>query len=210
MTTQVDICNMALAKLGDEAVVSSVTPPYQSMQAQYCALFYPQALQVLLTKHDWAFATVTAALTSAASTNPLWLFQYALPADFLRMVGMRLQPVLPVAYGFPQQIVAALDQVIEFDVQAGVLFCNTDQAILVYLSNLLESESLFPALFVEALSWLLASMLAGPLLKGDNGAAAAQRLTLMFQQALKAAVEMDCLNTQQREHYVPKAVMGRW
>lgn len=68
MTTQIDICNLALGKLGDEAVVSSVTPPYQSMQAQYCALFYPQALQVLLTKHDWAFATVTAALTQAATS----------------------------------------------------------------------------------------------------------------------------------------------
>ena len=67
MTTQVQICNLALAKLGDEAQVSSVAPPDGSMQAAYCALFYPQALAVLLTKHDWSFATVTAPTSATAN-----------------------------------------------------------------------------------------------------------------------------------------------
>ncbi|MDD4915740.1 MAG: hypothetical protein PHW13_11970 [Methylococcales bacterium] len=210
MPTQIDICNLALGKLGDEAVLSAVSPPFQSMQAQYCALFYPQALNVLLQKHAWGFATLTAALTQAATNNnPLWRYAYTLPSDYLNLITVKQPEALPLSYGGPA-FYFNLDQFVEYDIQAGVLYCNIDNAVLVYVSSTLAVEANFTPLFVEALAWLLASMLAGPILKGDVGAAAAQRMTQMFGSALAAATEADGLLTVKRLKYVPAGIRGRW
>ena len=38
MSSDVDICNLALARLGDEANIVSISPPDQSAQAGYCCL----------------------------------------------------------------------------------------------------------------------------------------------------------------------------
>ena len=49
MSTPVDICNLALARLGDEANVQSISPPDGSTQAALCAQFYPIARDTALT-----------------------------------------------------------------------------------------------------------------------------------------------------------------
>lgn len=49
----------------------------------------------------------------------------------------------------------------------------------------------FPPLFTEALAWQLASMLAGPMLKGDAGAAEAKRCLQMVSVYLPQAKEVD-------------------
>ena len=43
MASDVDVCNLALAHLGDEATVASISPPEGSAQAGHCARFYPMA-----------------------------------------------------------------------------------------------------------------------------------------------------------------------
>ena len=45
MATSVDICNLALSILGDDATVVSITPPAGSDQAGHCARWYPVALR---------------------------------------------------------------------------------------------------------------------------------------------------------------------
>ena len=48
MASEVDICNLALGHLGDNATVASLNPPEGSVQAQHCARFYPIARDALL------------------------------------------------------------------------------------------------------------------------------------------------------------------
>ena len=43
MATEVDICNLALAHLGDDATIASIKPPEGSAQAEKSARFYPIA-----------------------------------------------------------------------------------------------------------------------------------------------------------------------
>ena len=43
MATEVDICNIALAHLGDDATIASLSPPEGSAQAEKAARFYPIA-----------------------------------------------------------------------------------------------------------------------------------------------------------------------
>ena len=62
MASEVEICNLALAHLGDEATVASIDPPEGSAQAEHCQRFYPVSRNSLLEMHDWAFATKRATL----------------------------------------------------------------------------------------------------------------------------------------------------
>jgi hypothetical protein len=57
MATEVDICNLALGHLGDNATVASLTPPEGSAQAEHAARFYPISRDTLLESHAWNFAT---------------------------------------------------------------------------------------------------------------------------------------------------------
>ena len=73
MASPVDICNTALAYLGDVANVVSIDPAEGSAQAEHCARFYPLARDALLEMHDWGFATRRVALAGLANPTTQWL-----------------------------------------------------------------------------------------------------------------------------------------
>src|SRR5512135_2814386 len=81
MASDVDICNLALAQLGDAAAVQSINPPDQSAQAAHCARFYPVARDALLEMHTWGFATLRVALAQVSNPFPQWQYAYAAPSD---------------------------------------------------------------------------------------------------------------------------------
>lgn len=64
--------------------------------------------------------------------------------------------------------------------------------------------SKYPPMFIQALSWHLASMLAGPMLKGDAGATEAKRCLMMAQSCLEMAAVSD---TGQQNH-TPEQVVS--
>ena len=211
MTTQAQICNLALAKLGDVARVVSIAPADGSMQANYCALFYPQALNVLLCKHAWSFATQTAALSLAAgNTNPLWNYAFQLPSDYYDLVEVRSAvdgcSATPLSYC---ALTTLNDSALAYACQGGVLYSNLDAVILIYLSTNAISESFFTPLFAEALAVLLSAYLAGPLLKGDIGVAAQNRQMQLFALALRLAVEADCKYRRSRVEPTPSGIRRR-
>jgi len=211
MTTQAQICNLALAKLGDVARVVSIAPPDGSMQANYCALFYSQALNVLLSKHAWSFATQTVALSLATSNNnPLWNFAFQLPDDYYDLVEVRSATdccvALPTGSG---AITLNPDRALAYECQGGVLYSNSDAVVMVYLSTNFISEGFFTPLFAEALAVLLSVYLAGPLIKGDIGVAAQNRQMQLFTLALRLAVEADCKYRRSRIQPIPAGIGSR-
>ena len=54
----VDICNLALYRVGQRQPISALDDG--SLGAQLCSLMYPIARDGLLTKAQWRFATVQA------------------------------------------------------------------------------------------------------------------------------------------------------
>ena len=64
MASAVDICNLALSRIGDIASVQSIDPPEASAQAIHCARFYPVARDSMLERHPWGFATLRKTLKS--------------------------------------------------------------------------------------------------------------------------------------------------
>lgn len=195
MATEVDVCNLALALLGDDASVASIDPPEGSPQATHCARFYPMARNTLQTLHEWGFCTRREALTQLADA-PLygWAVAYALPNRLARVIELVGPGGAPLE---EYQIEAGTDG-------AGVLYAHTPGALLRYV-QFVSDPARFPPAFTDALTWLLASMLAGPLLKGEMGAGASKRcLDYFYGVKLPHARGIDAVQHRTKtEHAVP-------
>ena len=179
MASAIDIANLALAHLGDDANVASFDPPEGGPQAEHCARFYPIARDRLLEMHAWSFAVRTDALTPLGAVDGDTRRRFALPADCLRPLGLR----------------AFRDFTSDFAIETAAdgqptLIADGDGAVLRYVRRI-EDATRFSPLFVEALSWLLASMVAGPLIKGESGVAAAKSCWQVFLMRFADAAEAD-------------------
>lgn len=169
MASVVDICNLALARLGDRATVSSIDPVEGSAQAEHCARFYPQARDTLLSQYPWSFALRRAALTPYdTETIPAWTWAhaYAKPNGALRILA-----VLPPTGEDDES--AQPFEVESLPTGAAVLYTDQPDAHARYIARVTDT-AVYTPLFIEALSWLLASHLAGPLIKGKAGMEMAQ------------------------------------
>ncbi len=193
MASEVDICNIALAHLGDDATVASLDPPEGSAQAEHCARFYPVARDSLLEMHTWAFASRRIALAPLGSGWQEWRFAYAQPADALNIIAV-LPPDATDDYSVDGAMGGRyVPQPFSCETNANgadVIYTNQENAVLRY-SALVVDTTRFSPLFVMTLSWHLASMLAGPMLKGDAGATEAKRCIAMMQGFLAKATISD-------------------
>lgn len=155
MASVVDICNLALAHLGDAASVSSISPSDGSAQADHCGRFYPIARDALLETMAWNFATRRVVLAETANTPPdVWAYEYAYPGSCIR-----LQAVLTESgdENSPQNYMQGADSN-----GARVIWTNTENATALYTHAITDTTK-FTGLFTTALSYLLASFLAGPI-----------------------------------------------
>lgn len=209
MSSETDICNLALGHLGDIANIASISPPDGSIQSQHAATFYPIARDSLLEMRYWNFATTRVPLSLLATQMTEWAYIYAAPTDALRFlavlasdapddysssntglpngVGIGFGDVFtPESYGIytPQPFAVESDSVLG----TPIILTNLQGATLRYTKRVTDSTRFTP-LFTRALSWLLASDLAGPVLKGDIGAAATERCYKMAMTVLAAAAE---------------------
>ncbi len=217
MATEVDICNLALAHLGDDATIASLSPPEGSAQAEKAARFYPIARNNLLEMHTWNFAAKRGNLALTTNTLDQWDYAYVAPADMMSPVAI-ISPSSQNDYAtrmsagdtpggitsnYAPTIVAGQYTPQQFAVEGEYIYTNQENAMLRYQAFITD-PSLFSPLFVTTLSWHLASMLAGPVIKGDQGAAEAKRSTQMMSNYLTSAKQSDNLHRDITvEHIVP-------
>lgn len=189
MASEVEICNLALAHLGDAATVASLDPPEGSAQAEHCARFYPIARDSLLETHPWKFATRRAALAQLTNPWTQWVYAYAKPADCLRMLAV----ISPTASNDHMESGTLVPQPYTVEINedlAEVILTNQEDAVLRYVAQVTDTTAFSP-LFTMTLSWHLASMLAGPIMKGDVGAAESKRCAQMMMAWLGKAAASD-------------------
>lgn len=201
MASEVDICNLALARLGDNATVASIDPPEGSAQAEHCARFYPMARDSLLEMHAWKFATRRVLLAQLTTDTWNWSFAYAEPTGVLKLLAVL--PASASSDADTQEYEAETDG-------NGTPIILTDQegASLRYVAHVTDT-TVFSPLFVDALAWLLASYLAGPVLKGDAGAAMAKACLQSFMLALSNAKVSDANQRKVRPEHKPDWIAGR-
>lgn len=170
----VRIANLALSHLGEDANISSLDPPEGSVEAEHCALWLPIARDTLLEMHAWGFAKRRVAPALVHAPYDEWQFAYERPADCIRVLEVR-----PNGVALP----ASMDP-IRFDWETDaddrqLIVTDAENAKIIYTRRV-EDPSRFTPLFTEALAWLLASYIAGPLIKGDAGQQAAQAAYTAF------------------------------
>jgi len=198
MASDVDICNLSLAHLGEDGAISSLDPPEGSAQASHCARFYPMARDVLLELFNWRFATKRAGplaeLTAAAPEG--WAYVYAPPATALRIIKLLPEGAADDHTGV-DYVQEALDN------GTLVIYSNEPLAHVKYVARITDTLKFTP-LFVSALSRLLASYLAGPVLKGETGRSEAQgQLKLMMALDLPTAKAADANARQYKPTHTP-------
>lgn len=211
MASEVDICNLALAHLGDTATVSSIDPPEGSPQAEHCARFYPLARDALLEMHSWNFSTRRVALAKLTNSWSQWDYCYALPNDLVAAISV-LPPdgnddyssgssiysgsMNPMVVGGVYQPQAYTIEILPNGTR--VLYTDQADAVLRYTAYVRDTSQFSPT-FLVALSWLLASYMAGPVIKGDAGSAEAKRCLQMFGSVYARATMTD---SNQHKHKV--------
>jgi len=204
MTSEVDICNLALAHLGDSATVVSIDPPEGSAQAEHCATFYPISRDQILATHAWSFATKRVTLASVSENSTVYNFAYAIPNDYIKALTVL----------FPDSFDDTQSQpfTIETD-SSGLrrLYTNVEGAVLRYIWRQTDTTRYTPG-FVVALARLLASNLAGPIIKGTEGMKVPQaHLTVYLKEELPVAKARDAnaQQTDQFRNYRPSWISNR-
>lgn len=211
MASEVDICNIAMSLIGDETIITAISPPDGSLQAMHCARFYPIARDAMLEMHPWRCNTRRAILGKLAITPPIgWAFAYALPNQCIRPLAVLMPDALPDLFSTVNtniltpaatDTINSQDFVVEsLDDGSLVVYTNIDSAQMIFQVAMTDTGKFTP-LMTLALGRYLASMVAGPIIKGTEGASIGKAHLQMFEQDDLAKAKMSDANARQSNPY---------
>lgn len=187
MTTETDICNLALDIL-KEAPIGSINDARPI--AEWCKRNFAVSRDSLLSRADWNFAMKRASIP-ADSDKPAfgWARSYTLPADCIRLVPLT---ACGNYEGTP----------IPHEVENGKVLTNATGPLKVRYVGRTEDYARYPACFVEALSAYMA-MKAAHWVTGKQGYQ--QIAQALFSEAMSNAWLVDAI-----EGTSPRAADNEW
>ena len=170
-TTDVDICNRALSRLGTRATISALDE--NSTEARTVSIWHAATRDTLLRAHDWNFARRRVLLAEQGAAPTGWAFRYALPTDCIRLLRITAASSADSA-----RFEVAGDSASRF------VFCDQPAAEAVYTARV-DDPNLYDAGFSSALVDQLAAHIAYPLTQKTD---AAVRLAQLARAALADAM----------------------
>ncbi|MBT0394843.1 hypothetical protein ISO77_04720 [Morganella morganii subsp. morganii] len=156
MASEIEICNIALSRIGNSRSINSMTEA--SKEANQCNLHYEQCRDAVLSDFPWNFAVKRVALADTNNPPPEWKYAYRYPTDCMKAIAI-IRP--GEKYHRP-------DTAIHFQVgadEAGtgkLIYTDQPEAWLQYTARVTD-VNMYDALFKDALAWRLAAELARPL-----------------------------------------------
>ena len=172
MASEVGICNMALSHIGEDGIIVSINPADGSANAGHCARFYGIARNDILEMFEWSFATKRAMMAQVINDSAAWAFKFALPSDCIK-------PRKLLSEGAWQEAIS-----IDYLIESGHLYCNEEKPTLVYTMQVADTTR-FSSMFTSAVSYKLASYIAGPIVK--KAALVSNMLEIAMSVAAKAS-----------------------
>lgn len=132
MTTDIDICNVAITKI---AANTFSQWGLGTVEERVAKSLYPIIKEELLSDHFWNFATRRRSLNKNSETplNERWKYSFTLPSDFIKLIT----------------VTQFTDIQIDYDLEGDLVYANDDRIMLSYISNV--DESTFTAPFKSAL-----------------------------------------------------------
>lgn len=215
MHTDVDICNLALGRIGVDRTIAALTE--SSKEARNCRRFYPLCRDELLEKVPWSFATRAAPLAPLveATLLPGWQYQYALPTDALKILEVVPAGEVGGAVGYYQDCCGpwnvprapryAYRRAVAADGSTGAVLSGVSDAYAVYTARV-ENTAMYSTLFVSALADRLAMELAMPMTADPRWFQVAQQ---RFTASLIDASSRDFEQETRGPDATPPAILAR-
>lgn len=145
--TNIDVCNMALAYLGEQRISSL---DEDTKEAELLTIHFEQTKRELLEARRWAAGRSRSRLTE--STTPAWgyLRSFLLPEDMLRLLD-----VVEIGDTDPTDLPIPIRK---FEVEDNLLLADQQYVGIVYIKDLTVAE--FTPLMIKALASALAAKIA--------------------------------------------------
>lgn len=86
MTSQVEVCNMAMGFIGSQARIADINET--SQEAFYCRVYWDYSRKMVLAEAAWHFANKRLALADLGLSTADWSYSYTYPADCIRFLGI--------------------------------------------------------------------------------------------------------------------------
>lgn len=160
MATQVQICNLALSRIGQRTIAAISD---SSENARKLTAVYDYILESVLRDCDWNFATKIEALVAVDDEDDLeieWDYVYEYPSDCIKVRRVFSESTYDEEE--PDQFRVVLND----DDDAKLIVCDLDDAYVEYTLNITD-PTLYDSKFVDALAWRLAAEIT-PSLTGDK------------------------------------------
>lgn len=218
MASDVDVCNMALSLLGSEAAVVSISPPDGSAEAGHCKRFFALARREALELAGFSWTKKRAAMASVTNPSDVWGYAYQLPGDCITplRVLQKNWATSSMLDTYTGRVVTAdelrtLTEAIgaEFQLEGGVLLTHEPDAVLLYVRDMTDLTPA-SASFISGLSYLLASYISGPIIKGKEGAAAGRELRNAARIVLTDAAVQDTVPGSESHDFTPASMQARY
>jgi hypothetical protein len=211
--TDVEICNLALTHIGQRAQVSSIEPVDGSAESTYCAVYYPVARDLVLEMHNWSFCMTRAAL--ALTVEPLfgWLYAYVKPNDSIKIIGV-YPPDSPGDIGYPRMSAGYCSyEYANYDngqrtsqafvEEQGLILTDQESAYARYKQKITDTSK-YSTMVSMTISYQLAALLAGPMIKGDAGTNKAKEMLALMSNYLGKAKAENASSQQNIIDHVPE------
>ena len=150
MTSEVDICNLALTESFCSEIQSLTA---QSREAEVCNRFYAQCRDLLLSGYNWKFNQVRRSLSVSSETPPDdWGYAYEVPTNCLYAVKIfqsNRNPTKEIPFTIESKL----------NVDEKILYTDEPEAILIYRKKITVTN-MFSPMFIEAFANLLGAKVA--------------------------------------------------
>jgi len=154
MNSKIDICNMALAHIGAPKI-SSLTGAL-TKESSACNLFWDNTRRSVLRIHLWNFAIKEIILAETIDDYLGYEYSYVYPVDCLYIHKI---------YSSDKFERPVYEVRLSNDNSKKIILTDIKEAKILYIADI-DNAVLFDGLFIEALSWLLASNLCQTI-RGD-------------------------------------------
>lgn len=177
MSSVIEICNVALSRLGNSRTINSLTE--QSKEAGVCSLHYEPARDAVLSDFDWNFARKRVALADTGTNPPDWQFAYAYPTDCVRIISI----MVPGMRNPPARCRVQYEVGSDNAGTGKLIYTDQDDAWLMY-TGLVTDPNMYDAIFRDALAWRMAAEMAMSLTSAPQ---MGQNAMTMYAQIVRSA-----------------------
>jgi len=175
LTSEIDICNDAIARLGGKFITSIYNPVTHT--ETLLSSIYAKNRRIVLRSAVWNFAKTLKTIAKSNEVTPGFSAVYPLPNDFIRFLGVQNMDLMG----------SQVDRYMLSDNKLYLKDSSADSIVLTYIKDVTDVTR-YDALFTEALSLRLAYNLQFAL-SGKN--TTSDRLLQEYLNALQDAKMID-------------------